>query len=179
MFDFSFIPPGISLVTIAFQFYLATLVIAAPGIMNLYVGYLKTKDLEFKLAKGWLKIMSKKNDDVNKMKYFGFGINYYNKYLRRKLKIDLNKALLFSQIIRKSIEDRNKILNSVLCTFEDNNNDKLKPIANLSSIFPDKEPFLIKESLAQKIIDIGGFIAAAIPVVITILQIATILPKSQ
>jgi hypothetical protein len=91
--------------------------------------------------------------------------------LQRTLKLEVNKVLLFSQIISESKEDRNKILTSVFDTFEDKYNDKLKPIAYLSSIFPDKESILIKKSLAEKIIGIGGFIAAAIPVVITILRL--------
>jgi hypothetical protein len=63
------------------------LVITAPGIFNLFFGYLRTKDFEFKLAKGWLRIMSKENDDFNKMKYFGIGMDYYKQVFAKNFKI--------------------------------------------------------------------------------------------
>jgi hypothetical protein len=118
-------------------------------------------------------------DDLYKMRYFGIAIDYYNKYSQRTLKIEINKVLIFSQILSKSREDRNTLLSSIPSTFDDK--DKLKSIAELSKHLPDKEPILVKQSSAEKIIFIGGFIAAIIPVVITILQLmlSQYFPKSE
>lgn len=112
---------------------------------------------------------SENPDDVYKIRFFVIAIDYYNKYLQRTLKIEINKVLIFSQILSKSREDRNTLLSSIPSTFDDM--DKLKPIAELSKHLKDKEPILVKQSLAEKIISAGGFIAAIIPIVITILQL--------
>ena len=53
--------------------------------------------------------------------------------------------------------------------------DRLKPATYLSTFYriPDTEQFLVKESLVQKLKIIGAFLVAAIPIVISIIQLVS------
>jgi len=111
--------------------------------------------------------MSEENDSILKIKYFGIGLNYYNAYLKRKLKLKIDEVQLYSQLLSKSTENRNNLLDRISRSFQEN--DTLKPIAE-SSVFI-QAPILSREKLQSKIKEVGIFLATIIPVMIAIAQL--------
>jgi hypothetical protein len=60
--------------------------------------YIKRKDFRFYFAKRFFEVMLDKEDETEKIKYIVSGIESYNKYLRRNLKIELNN-IVYSKIL--------------------------------------------------------------------------------
>ena len=105
------------------------------------------------------------------MDYLFLLLDSYNKYLRRNTKFeikDINK--IYSQILYADEVERNRIINSICESLGDNN--RLELARFLSTIYkiPESELF-VKEQLLQKLKVVGAFLAGAIPIVISIIQI--------
>jgi hypothetical protein len=115
----------------------------------------------------WMQLMAEEKDSIEKIKYFETGLNYYNVYLKRKLKLKINEVQLYSQLLSRSTEDRNNLLNSISKAFV--GNDTLKPIAE-SSLFT-QAPILAREKLQSKIKEVVIFLVAIAPVIITVAQL--------
>lgn len=111
--------------------------------------------------------MAEEKDPIEKIKYFETGLNYYNVYLKRKLKLKINEVQLYSQLLSRSTEDRNNSLNSISKAFV--GNDTLKPIAESSSFI--QAPILAREKLQSKIKEVVIFLVAVVPVIITVAQL--------
>jgi hypothetical protein len=128
------------------------------------------KDFRFQFAKVCMDTLEKKEDEINKIYYLIKGLNSYNKFLKRNLKLQFDDTMVCSKIISSS--DKNQSLNLLSASFKDN--DKLKPVSCLSTIIklPDTEQLLVKEKLEVKIKDLITVLAAIVPVMISILQLS-------
>jgi hypothetical protein len=81
---------------------------------------------------------------------------------------NLNK--IYSDIIYADTKSKDDIIKSVC---ESLGEDRLKLATYLSMSYkvPDTEQFFVKESLVQKVRAFGAFLAAAIPIAISIVQL--------
>lgn len=147
------------------------LILIVGGTLSRVIINVSKKAFRFYYAKGCLALMSKEADETNKMNYLIMALNSYNKYLKRNLSLQItNIDNIYSKIITYSIDDKTEMIYSICSSFL--SNDKLKPIKYISTIFDpqNKEQFLSKESLGSKIKEWGVFLAAIIPVLISVIQ---------
>jgi hypothetical protein len=155
------------------QFQLTFVVIA--GLLKITLLLLR-KEFRVYFAKGCLTIALKKQDDVEKMKYLIWGLNSYNFYLRRHLKLEIqDPKRIYSKISNLSYSEKNKIIHSLLNAFEFS---KLQPLAVLSSSLniSDLDQFLVKESFIRTIKESAALAAVIIPIAISIIQLIMNLP---
>ena len=127
------------------------------------------RDFRFQFAKACMNVIENKKDEVNKIYYLMLGLDSYNKFLKRNIKLQFDDTMVCSKIISSS--EKNQSLNLITASFKDN--DKLKPVSCLSNIIklPDKGQFLVKKPLKGKIKDAVTILTAIIPIVISILQL--------
>lgn len=128
------------------------------------------KDYRFYFAKAYCQIISEKRNNFEKIEYLFPLINSYNKYLQRNLKVEINNIKkIYSIILYKDINQQWEIIKSICTTLD---GDRLKLAQYLSSLLkiPDSD-FYIKKSLFQHLKIIGAFLAAAIPIIISIIQL--------
>jgi uncharacterized membrane protein len=104
------------------------------------------------------------------LKYFILLLNSYNKYLERNLKIEIKDIeKIYSLIFYQQNNERNKIINNSCNILE---KDILAFGAYLKSLYPGSESeFYVKESLIKHLKVIGGIIVAAVPIIISIIQV--------
>jgi hypothetical protein len=131
-------------------------------------------------ARGCFALMQDAKNEVDEMKFFVMGLNSYNSYLRRKIKLqikDVNKA--YSKIAAAGIEEKNNTFGKFALFFvsdrsvEDNT---LYPLRELSPLLETPETeLLIEEPLMNKVRGWGAAAAVMIPVAI---QIITLFNKS-
>jgi hypothetical protein len=112
------------------------------------------KEFRFYLAKISFRVISKKEDDVERIRYLIKALNSYNKYIRSSLGLqikDLKK--IYSKIVSDPTLDKNYSIKELSIAFEDK--DKLKPIKCISGLLKitDTEQFLIKEPIGKKLED--------------------------
>jgi hypothetical protein len=121
--------------------------------------------------------------DVFKQMYcFSLGLREYNRYLKRYLKHqikDINK--IFSKVSLLDSDTKTKMISSLSNSFE-TETDKLTPlryisleIMSMSMKSEDVESLLVPESFKSRFKTVGTFLAALIPIVISI--VALILKK--
>lgn len=101
------------------------------------------------------------------MRCVNCGLRSYNKYLRRRLKLEI-KA--YSKFAYANTAEKNDMLQSVCESLESTDRLKLARYLSTLSKIPDTELFLI-ESPLEKLKIIGTFLAAAIPIVISVIQL--------
>jgi hypothetical protein len=145
----------------------------------------RSKHFKFYLARLSFRAMSRVEDDVERMKYLIDGLSFYNKYIRRSLRVQISDLkIIYSKIIADATVDKNHWMKELSQAFEDN--DKLKPIRCLTGLFnvTDPEHFLVKEPVGKKweeritvIGAIGSAIGAVAPVIVIYLQHLQLLPK--
>jgi hypothetical protein len=128
------------------------------------------KDFRFYYAKGCCELISKSGDDVQTMKYLSLLFDSYNRYIRRHTKFqikDINE--IYSFIMYEDKEERQKIMNSICNSLEDNRLELPRLLATICKI-PGNDLF-VKESLIQRLKVIASLFAAAIPIFISIIEI--------
>jgi hypothetical protein len=111
----------------------------------------RSKHFNFYLARLSFRALSRSEDDVERVKHLIDGLSFYNKYIRRTLRVEINEPkIIYSKIITDATVDRNRWMKELSQAFEDN--DKLKPIRCLIGLFnvTDPEHFLVKESVVKK-----------------------------
>jgi hypothetical protein len=111
----------------------------------------RSKAFNFYQARQSFRALSRVEDDVERVKYLIEGLSFYNKYIRRTLRLQINDPkIIYSYIIADATVDKNRSMNELSQAFEDN--DKLKPIRCLPRLFniTDPEHFLVKESVQNK-----------------------------
>ena len=107
------------------------------------------------------------------MRYLRLGLDSYNKYLRRRVKYQISDNIIkqfYSKYIRTTTKEKNEMINSLLRAFEDG---RTKPVTCISMIMkvPETEEFLTQETVGQKLKVIGTFLAATIPIIISLIDI--------
>jgi hypothetical protein len=125
------------------------------------------RHFRYRFAKTCMNVVEKKKDEVSKIYYLILGLNSYNKFLKRNLKLQFDDAMVCSKIISSS--EKNKSLNLITESFKDS--DKL--ISCLFNVvkLSDKDQFLVKKRLGDKIKDTVTILTAIIPIVISIVQL--------
>lgn len=134
-------------------------------------------EFKFYLSKACFTIASKKKEDSFKqMSYFGLGLWEYNRYLRRHLgyhikDVDIEK--IFSHVSLLDNGERTK----KICSLSDHfkiESDRLKVVKFISSELmksENSEIILIQESLKLQLRAVGAILAAAVPIVISIISL--------
>jgi hypothetical protein len=115
------------------------------------------KEFRFYFAKTSFRVISKEEDNVEKMRYVIRGLNSYNKYLRRNLGLQISDIKrIYSKIISDPTLDKFTSIDKLSMAFEDN--DKLKAVTCLSELLgvKDSDQFLTKEPIGKKL---EGFVA--------------------
>ena len=135
----------------------------------------RSKHFKFYLARLSFRAMSRVEDEVERMKYLIDGLSFYNKYIRRTLRVQINDLkIIYSKIIADASVDKNRWMKELSQAFEDN--DKLRPIRCLTGLFniTDPEHFLVKESVGKKWeerITVIGALGSAIAAVIAVIAL--------
>jgi hypothetical protein len=152
-----------------FYFLQTTLIITLYATFLILIYSYARRDFRFQFAKACMNVIEIKKDEVNKIFYLMRGLNSYNKFLKRNLKLQFDNALVCSRVI--SSDERSQLLNLITASFKDD--DKLKPVNCLSNIIhvPEGKQFLVEKQLGEKIREIMAILIALIPIVISIVQI--------
>jgi len=141
----------------------------------MYAQIIVKKEFRFYIATYFMIALEKK-DIFKQMYYFGLGLQEYDKYLKRHLKHQIkNIDKIFSKASLLDNHARTEVISS-LCNSFKTENDKLKPIKYISLELmksEDIEIFLIPESLKSKLKVVGAFLAASIPIVISIITLVS------
>jgi hypothetical protein len=156
----------------SYPLFSGLILIVSSTLSKIILSVLK-RDFRFYYAKGCFSFLMKRKDDSEKMRYLVMGINSYNKYLKKNLKLQINNINnLHSKLISNFILHNSLFVDSLSKTFHTDN--KLLPLSYIIDFLNlETEQFLIEESLWEKIKDWGAFLVAVVPVVISIIQFIT------
>lgn len=143
-------------------------------ILSLYA----RKDFRMLIAEECFK-MIEKQDEVGKIRYLLMGLESYNQYLRRQLKLELkNPERIYSQIISTDIKGRCSAIAKITGSFgsDDFGSDSLKLVQTLSELSEflhlKPETLLIKAQHISSIKDYSTVVGALlIPIVVAIIPI--------
>jgi hypothetical protein len=124
-------------------------------------------------------IQNAKNE-LDEMKFFVMGLNSYNSYLRRKIKLEIKDlAKVYSKIAAASTEQKNNTFGKFSLFFLSDTNvedNTLYPLGELSKLLDTPETDLLtEESLMNKL---RGLMAAAAVMIPLAIQIITLFDKS-
>jgi hypothetical protein len=130
------------------------------------------REFRFYVAKGYCIIATKKEDEFEKPGYLFSALDSYNRYLRRRSHIEIkNIKKIYASILMADTKEKNQMINSI-CESLELEDDKLKLAKYLSSTYKVPETdFFVSESIVQRLKVIGTFFAAAIPIIISIVQL--------
>lgn len=145
------------------------LIVVLAGLMRILF-LIRKKDYGFYFSKGYCQIISEKKKEVEKMRNLLSLLKSYNRYIKQNLKLEINNIeKLYSIILYKDKEERNQIIESICISLE---TEKLNLAKYLASIYiiPDSE-FYVKASILEELKLIGVILAAAIPIIISLIEI--------
>jgi hypothetical protein len=126
------------------------------------------KEFRYYLAKGYCITATKKEDEFEKANYLSAVLDSYNKYLRRRTQIEIKDIKrIYATFLAAEIKEKNQIIKSVCESLE---GDRLGLARYLSNVYkvPETE-FFVGESDIQKMKPVGTFLAAAIPIIVSII----------
>jgi hypothetical protein len=131
---------------------------------------LSRKRFRLYFAKGCLSITKNSNDEVEKMEFLIKGVNSYNSFLKRHIKLEINEIKkIYSKITTLATNEKIKMVNKIIQSFE--SGDRLEPVRYLSSLKDSTtELFLVEEPLEEKIKLQVTYAAGIIPVILTVIQ---------
>jgi hypothetical protein len=132
---------------------------------------LSRKRFRLYFAKGCLSIAKNSNDEVEKMEYLIKGLDSYNSYLKRHIKLEVNEIKkIYSKITTLPAKEKIDTVSRIIQSFE--TGDTLEPVRYLSTLHDNKtELFLAEEPLEKKIKLQVTYAAGIIPVILTVIQI--------
>jgi hypothetical protein len=162
----------ISIITDSIVFYSARgflFLTVLAGLLKM-VFALSRRRFRLYFAKGCLSIAKNTDDEVEKMEYLIKGLNSYNSFLKRHIKLEINEIKkIYSKITTLPSKEKMDTVNGIIESFE--SGDTLEPVRYLSSLKDNKtEIFLTEEPLEQKIKLQVTYAAGIIPVILTIVQ---------
>ena len=171
---FSFLSPIISNLDVTYLL-ITIMVIGAGALLKMVCFFLKD-EFRFYFAKGCFKIFEVESES-RRYKYLDLMLDSYNKYLKRVIKIEIKGIdTIYTNIIDEYINKKNDcVLSAIAKAFDGNTLDLFKYLS--STFFIDSEPdkFLVKESsnksLLSKFKQLGTFLAAGIPIIISIIEL--------
>lgn len=133
--------------------------------------YTAKREFRFYLARGYIRISSEKQSNFDRIKYLFLALDSYNKFLIRKTKFGIkNIDKIFSDIMHTDVRKNDEMIKSIN---EHLSGQGMDLGIYLSKIYKvtDTEQFFIRESLLQKLKTVATFLAATIPIVISIIQL--------
>lgn len=164
-------------ITVTFSIYdsifaiLAASVATVTGCLLRIVTYTARREFRFYLARGYCRISSEKHNNFDKIRYLLLSLDSYNKYLVRKTKFGIkNIDNIFSGIIHSDAGKNDELIKSINLRLAGEGHDLAIYLSEIYKV-PDAEQFLIKEGLVQKLKVVAAFLAAAIPIVVSIIQL--------
>lgn len=133
------------------------------------------KDFRLYFARGCFMIIQGKNDEVEKMGYFVRGLNSYNLYLRRHIKLQIDDLKpIYSKIASSSSQLKNEVISKVSNDFIDPSMEAatLEPVRYLYQLMDmhSETPMLTAQPLTNKLKD---YTAAAVVVIPLMIQLFT------
>ena len=110
---------------------------------------LSRKRFRLYFAKGCLSIAKNSNDEVEKMEYLIKGLDSYNSYLKRHIKLEVNEIKkIYSKITTLPAKEKMDTVSRIIQSFE--SGDTLEPVRYLSTLHDNKtELFLAEEPLEK------------------------------
>lgn len=127
---------------------------------------------EFRLyfARGCFKIIRGKQNEADKMKYLIKGMNSYNKYIKRRVNLQMNELTkIYSKIGSTSPDERGKIIDSLSASFE-KGSDNLEPMRILLPFSKlTEEEFLVEQRAREKIKDLYTLLLPVITITVTLI----------
>jgi hypothetical protein len=164
-------------ITVTFSLYdtifaiLAASVATVTGCLLRIVTYTARREFRFYLARGYCRISSDKHNTFDKIKYLLLSLYSYNKYLVRQTKFGIkNLDKIYSSIIHSDAGKNDELIKSINKHLAREGPDLAIYLSEIYKV-PDTEQFLIKEGLVQKLKVVAAFLAAAIPIVVSIIQL--------
>ncbi len=127
---------------------------------------------EFRLyfAKGCFKIIKRKQNEADRMKYLIKGINSYNKYIKRWMNLQMSELTkVYSKISSASQDERGKIIDTLSASF-DKGSDNLEPMKILLPFSKlTEEEFLVEQRVREKIKDLYTLLLPVLTIVVTLI----------
>jgi len=147
--------------------FASSLAIATGTVVRIATQVAK-KEFRFYLAKGYCILASRSEVELDKIKYLSLSLDSYNKYLLRQVNLGIkNINKIYSLLLYPGSKKKEELINSIC---ERLSCDNLKLATYLAALYgiSHTEDFFIKQSFIQKLKPVGAFLAAAIPIVISI-----------
>lgn len=182
--------PGLSIVTDSFDQllsmikpYLNTLgfvnallfLIVISGILKIILA-VGRREFRLFFARGCFVLMQDAKNEIDEMRYFVMGLNSYNLYLRRQIKLeikDLNQA--YSKIATIGEEQKNNIVGKFASFFLYDRNveeNTLFPLREISMLLEKPQTELLaQQQLKNKLKEWGAAAAIIIPLIIQIIAL--------
>jgi hypothetical protein len=158
-------------------FFLVTIIISSV-LLRLFSNVIK-RDYRFYYAKACFCAVSTKVEETDKINCIVKALNSYNKYLKRNIKLQIsNIKNIYSKILIDPTIEQNEFVISISRAFE--SNDKFQPLRNMLNFLDtqNSERFLIEESIWDKTKEIGTFLVAVVPVLISIVELFIKIPPA-
>jgi hypothetical protein len=131
---------------------------------------LSRKRFRLYFAKGCLSIAKHSGDEVEKMEFLIKGLDSYNSFLKRHIKLEVNEIKkIYSKITTLPAKEKMDTVSKIIQSFE--SGDTLEPVRYLSTLHDDKtELFLAEEPLEKRIKLQVTYAAGIIPIILTVIQ---------
>jgi hypothetical protein len=136
------------------------------------ISLIARKEFRFYFAKILFRVISKKEDEAEKIRYLVRALNSYNKYVRRSLGLEINDLKkVYSKILSDPTLDKNHSIEELSKAFEDR--DKFKTIKCLSKLLKDidTEHFLAEEPVGKKLEDWATILGTMVSTVAAIIGV--------
>jgi len=129
---------------------------------------LSRKRFRLYYAKGCLSLVKKSKDEVERMGYLIMGLNSYNSYLRRYIKLEIKDIKkIYSKLATLSDKEKDAAIEKIIESFE--SGDTLEPLRYLAQFKgADSDVFLAEEPLHEKIKTQVTYAIGIVPVILTI-----------
>ncbi|MDQ6866357.1 MAG: hypothetical protein M3044_21330, partial [Thermoproteota archaeon] len=156
--------------------YMNTLLvlIVTAGILKM-VFAIARKDFRLYFARGCFRIVQDKMDEVEKMRYFVKGVNSYNLFLRRQIKLQINDLKsIYSKIVTSSSNVKNEAINKISKDFVDDSMEyaTLEPVRYLCDLLGIQQTSMLSEQpLANKLKEYAAASAVIIPLIVQLFPI--------
>ncbi|QLH02999.1 hypothetical protein C5F47_05270 [Nitrosopumilus cobalaminigenes] len=161
--------------TIFLVITLASAIISLSAIWKFLMLLIYT-DYRYYLAKSSLELSLHLENEFEKINYLYFGINSYNKYLRRVMKLQIQKTdEVVSQIISNSNGSMNDNIQEIYDSFDLNNVELIQILKKKYPTNDSKDDVLTGISFKDKVIEWSPLIGIIISVSVSLPQIASII----
>jgi hypothetical protein len=162
----------LALVTDSIVFYSARgflFLAVLAGILKMVIA-VSRKRFRLYYAKGCLSLVKKSKDEVERMGYLIMGLNSYNSYLRRYMKLEIKDIKkIYSKLATLPDKEKDTAIEKIIESFE--SGDTLEPLRYLAQFKEsDSDVFLVEEPLHEKIKTQVTYAIGIIPVVLTIIE---------